>query len=197
MVEDDPYGELRFEGAHRRTIFSYLPDRTVYLGSFSKTIAPSFRIGWVVAPPALYDKLLVAKQAADLHTNYFSQRVIHRYLVDNDLDAHIARIASAYEAQKNAMVEAAGRHFPEGVRHTRPDGGMFLWAELPEGASSLELFDIAVRDKVVFVPGVPFYTYGGGKNTLRLNFSCADKQKIEEGMARLGRSIRELTAKKG
>ena len=163
------------------------------LGSFSKTVAPSLRIGWLVAPPPIMDKLVIAKQAADLHTNALAQRILHRFLTDNDLDAHIATIIRAYGRQKEAMIAAIRDHFPAGVQCTDPEGGMFLWVTLPEGMSSMALFDAAIRKKVAFVPGTPFYVDRKDSNTLRLNFSCSDEPTIVEGIRRLGTSIKELS----
>lgn len=194
FVEDDPYGELRFRGEHLPPVRSWLGDRSLLLGSFSKVAAPGFRIGWVVAPKPVMEKLVTAKQAADLHTSTLAQRIMWRHLTDNDLDAHIARIRERYGAHRDQMVAAIERHFPEGVTCSRPDGGMFLWVRLPEGCSAMELFDKAIGRKVAFVPGAPFYADGGGRNTMRLNFSNAVPEKIEEGISRLGECIREFLA---
>lgn len=192
LIQDDPYGDLRFGGEPRRSFCHYLPQNTILLGSFSKTIAPGLRIGWLAAPDAIMQKLIVAKQASDLHTNYLSQRIIHQYLVDNDVDEHIAEIISVYGRQRDAMIESITTHFPPDVAFTRPDGGMFLWATLPKGISSMALFDRAIAEKVAFVPGNPFYVTPWNANTLRLNFSCVDKATIETGIKRLGDAIREM-----
>ncbi len=154
---------------------------------------PSLRLGWLVAPPPIMDKLVIAKQAADLHTNALAQRILHRFLTDNDLDAHIATIIRAYGRQKEAMIAAIRDHFPAGVQCTDPEGGMFLWVTLPEGMSSMALFDAAIKKKVAFVPGAPFYVDRKDSNTLRLNFSCSDEPTIVEGIRRLGTSIKELS----
>jgi 2-aminoadipate transaminase len=195
LIEDDPYGDLRFEGEAKQPFRELLPDNTVMLGSFSKTIVPGFRLGWIVAPKRIMEKLIIAKQAADLHTSHFTQAIIYQYLKDNDVDKHIGKIRTAYGNQCKAMVASIGKHFPAGVTHTTPEGGMFLWAELPRGATSLELFDLAVRDKVIFVPGDPFYVKKKGTRTMRLNFSCVDEKTIEAGISRLGAAIRELLQK--
>lgn len=193
IIQDDPYGDLRFTGSRRLSFKRLLPAQTVLLGSFSKTVAPSLRIGWLVAPPPLMDKLVIAKQAADLHTDALAQRILHRFLTDNDLDVHIATIIRAYGRQKEAMIGAIRDHFPAGVQCTDPEGGMFLWVTLPEGMSSMALFDAAIRQKVAFVPGTPFYVDRKDSNTLRLNFSCSDEPTIVEGIRRLGTSIKELS----
>ena len=194
IIQDDPYGDLRFSGEPKISFKKLAPENTVLLGSFSKTVAPALRLGWLVAPPAIMDKLVIAKQAADLHSDYLAQRILHRYLSDNDIDAHIATIIDQYGKQKEAMIGAIKDFFPPEVRFTNPEGGMFLWITLPEGMSSLALFEAAIQKKVAFVPGTPFYVDRKDSNTLRLNFSCSDEATIVEGIKRLGESIRELCA---
>ncbi|GAB1262634.1 aminotransferase-like domain-containing protein [Aurantivibrio plasticivorans] len=192
FIEDNPYGDLRFSGKHQTSFKHWLPEQTVLLGSFSKTVVPGFRLGWIAAPTSLMEKLIIAKQAADLHTNQLSQCIVHQYIVDNDLNAHIREIVAAYGKQKDAMQSAIEKHFPKEVRHTNPEGGMFLWATLPEGASALKLFEIAAEKKVLFVPGDPFYINQTHKNTLRLNYSCVDQATIVEGIERLACAMQEL-----
>jgi 2-aminoadipate transaminase len=194
VVEDDPYGELRFSGRPKTSFMNLAPENTILLGSFSKTVVPALRLGWVVAPKPVIDKLVIAKQAADLHTNSFSQYVLYQYLINNDPSEHIARIVTQYAAQKQAMVEAISRHFPESVTYTNPDGGMFLWATLPNNISSMKLFEIAVKDGVCIVPGHPFYIGKDDVSTMRLNFSCMDEATIEEGIKRLGKAIYQLSS---
>ncbi|HUS73590.1 MAG TPA: PLP-dependent aminotransferase family protein [Sedimentisphaerales bacterium] len=193
LIEDDPYGDLRFTGADKESFGKILPENAILLGTFSKTIVPSFRLGWITAPShAVMEKLIIAKQASDLHTNYFIQRVICQYLADNDLDEHIGKIIKVYNSQRLAMIKSIEKYFPSNVSHTHPEGGMFLWVTLPEGVSSMELFDLAIKDKVAFVPGNPFYINKDKTNTLRLNFSCVDEETIETGIKRLGKSIEKL-----
>jgi len=190
FVEDDPYGELRFLGEDLPSVFSFCEHKGLLCGSFSKIAAPGFRIGWVVAPEKeIYDKLVIAKQAADLHTSTVSQAIMRRYLETNDIDSHVELIRERYGRQRECMVEMIGKYFPDGVTITRPEGGMFLWVTMPEECSSMQLLDMAVKDKVAFVPGKPFYVDGSGDNTLRLNFSNSDEVRIEEGIKRLGRAI--------
>jgi 2-aminoadipate transaminase len=191
LIEDDPYGELRFKGEDIPPIYSALKGGGLLLGSFSKIVAPGFRVGWIVAPEAIREKLVIAKQAADLHTSTLTQMVLGHYLATNDIEAHIAAIRDQYGKQRDVMIEAIRTYFPEEIRFTRPDGGMFLWVTLPEGCSSMDLFDRAIQRKVAFVPGLPFYVDGSGANTLRLNFSNSDEEKIEEGIQRLGQCIGE------
>ncbi len=195
LIEDDPYGELRFTGESKQSFKELLPDNTILLGSFSKTIVPGFRLGWIAAPQYVMDKLIIAKQASDLHTSHFTQSIIYHYLHDNDVEAHIEKIRDAYGRQCRAMLSSIKKHFPQTVKHTTPEGGMFLWAELPQNAAALDLFELAVKDKVIFVPGDPFYVNKTRTSTMRLNFSCADEETIEIGISRLGKAIRELLQK--
>lgn len=186
IVEDDPYGELRFLGNEKSSFYKLIPENTVLLGSFSKIVVPSFRIGWIVASDEIMDKLVVAKQASDLHTNYFGQRIIYEYLKEFDIDQHIEKIKVAYGKQREAMVKAIEEHFPKEVKVTQPEGGMFLWVTLPEGISAMEIFEKAIEKRVAFVPGDPFYINKKDVNTLRLNFSSVDEETIRIGIKRLG-----------
>lgn len=195
LVEDDPYGELRFSGQPKMSFMNLAPENTILLGTFSKTVVPAFRLGWVVAPKPIIDKMVIAKQAADLHTNSFSQHVLYQYLISNDPAAHIAKIVTQYAAQKQAMIEAISRHFPESVNYTNPDGGMFLWATLPNNISSMKLFEMAIKDGVCIVPGHPFYIGKDDVSTMRLNFSCMDEATIEEGIKRLGKAAHQLISR--
>ncbi|MFQ2368364.1 aminotransferase-like domain-containing protein [Aeromonas enteropelogenes] len=192
MVEDDPYGELRFEGEHLPPIAKLAPNNTVLLGSFSKTVVPAFRLGWMLVPDWLRKKVTIAKQATDLHSNAFSQQVLHRFLCDNSLDAHLEKIKEVYGRQRAAMEAALARHCPPGVSYTRPEGGMFLWLTLPPSVSAMALFDEAIKEKVAFVPGAPFYVRPEIQNTLRLSFSCVDEATIEEGVKRLCRALTRM-----
>ena len=192
LIEDDPYGELRFRGSGLSSFYQMVPNNTVMLGSFSKIVAPSFRIGWLVARDEIMEKLVIAKQASDLHTNYLGQRIILQYLKDNDIDEHIEKIRTAYGKQRDAMIEAIGECFPEEVRYTRPEGGMFLWITLPGNLPAMEVFNKAVGRKVAFVPGDPFYVNKKDVNTLRLNFSCVDGDTIRIGIKRLGDVLKEM-----
>ncbi len=192
LIEDDAYGDLRFVGEDKRSFKELLPDNTIMLGSFSKTIIPGFRLGWIVASKTIMDKLIVAKQAADLHTCHFTQCIICQYLKDNDIRNHISKIRDAYGNQCMAMLHAIKEYFPPGVMHTNPEGGMFLWAELPRNATSLDLFNLAVKQNVIFVPGDPFYIGKKKTRTMRLNFSCVDEETIRTGINKLGDVIRRL-----
>lgn len=190
LVEDNPYGELRFMGQHLPPVRAYASAPSVLLGSFSKVVSPGLRLGWVCAPQEVLNPMITAKQASDLHTPGFTQRILHRYLMDNDVDTHIASIRARYGAQRDAMVQAIRQHFPEEVAYTEPEGGMFLWCTLPEGISAEALFHKAIERKVAFVPGRPFYV-DETDDTFRLNFSNSSPELIDEGIARLGQCLRE------
>ena len=192
LIEDDPYGELRFLGKDKPSFYQLIPENTVLLGSFSKIVVPSFRIGWIVAKDEIMEKLIVAKQASDLHTNYFGQRIIMQYLKDNDINEHIAIIRQAYGRQRDAMVSAIREYFPEETQYTQPEGGMFLWITLPKGVSAMTVFNEAINRKVAFVPGVPFYVNKKEVNTLRLNFSSVDEETIRIGIKRLGEVLKDM-----
>ncbi|MTV48535.1 aminotransferase class I/II-fold pyridoxal phosphate-dependent enzyme [Heliobacillus mobilis] len=189
IIEDDPYGELRFLGSEQPSFYKIIPENTVLLGSFSKIVVPSFRIGWIVARKEVMEKLIIAKQASDLHTNYFGQRIIHQLLTDYSIDDHIETIRKAYGSQRDVMVEAIEAYFPKDIQYTKPEGGMFLWVTLPEGVSAVQVFNEAIARKVAFVPGDPFYINKKGVNTLRLNFSCTNEDMTRQGIQRLGEVI--------
>ena len=192
LIEDNPYGELRFMGEDLPSMKSYLPKNTIVLGSFSKVVTPGLRLGWICAGMDVMEKIVVAKQSSDLHSNYLSQRAVYQYLVDNDLDEHILKIRHVYKRQRDLMVSMIEAHFPREIKCTKPEGGMFLWVTLPENISSLDLFKLATKENVAFVPGRAFYVDGGGENTLRLNFSNSDEEKIEQGIKRLAKVIRTV-----
>jgi 2-aminoadipate transaminase len=192
LVEDDAYGELNFAGKSLPSFRQYLPEQTIITGSFSKILAPGIRMGWVVAPPAIMEQLVIAKQASDLHSNYLSQRIAYEYLTHEDIDAKIRIIQARYKAQAELMVSLMKELMPASVRFTTPQGGMFVWVTLPEGISSMEVFERALKENVAVLPGTPFYTDGGGKDTLRLNFSNSSPEKIRAGIERLARVIRDM-----
>ena len=192
FVEDNPYGELRFMGSDIAPVKSFCMDNVLLLGSFSKVVVPSFRLGWVCARKEFIEKLIVAKQASDLHSSSFVQRVINQVLVDHNMDDHIDAIREVYKKQRDAMVNAIKAHFNGDIKCTKPEGGMFLWADLPDGMSSMKLFDAAVKKDVAFVPGFPFYCDDGGESTMRLNYSNADEASIDIGIKRLADAFYEL-----
>lgn len=191
MVADDPYGELRYSGEEVPSIRNFIKENSILLGSFSKIAAPGLRLGWVCANHEIMDKLITAKQAADLHTSYFSQRVLYQYLIDNDLDEHIAEIRELYKNQQGIMLNAIKEYFPPEVKFTSPEGGMFLWVTLPEGISALSLLDECAKANVAFVPGDPFYVDTENVNTMRLNYTNSTEEEIVTGIKRLASVIKK------
>jgi DNA-binding transcriptional MocR family regulator len=161
----------------------------LYCGSFSKTLAPGLRVGWVCAAKPVISKLVLMKQAADLHSATLNQMAIHRVASDG-FEKQLTRIRATYKARRDAMLASLERHMPEGVRWTRPDGGMFIWVTLPERLDGAALLAESIKsERVAFVPGKAFFADGSGSNTIRLSFSCASEAMIEEGIKRLGRVI--------
>ena len=195
FVEDDPYGEIRFEGQFQTPVFALNPEHTIWCGSFSKMISPGLRTGWICAPKELMPHLLRIKQAADLHTNNVVQRIIFHFLTDNNLEDHLSKVRSVYKAQKDCMIESIKKQFPDDVSYTNPEGGMFIWATLPENMNSEELLKEAIPEKVVFVPGKSFFTTDEGHRNMRLNYSNSSEVIIEEGIKRLGKIMKVRTKK--
>jgi 2-aminoadipate transaminase len=192
IVEDDPYGELRFEGTDLPALISYETSAPIiYSGTGSKIMAPGMRIAWLVIPDGeIREKIVLAKQGADLHTGTFAQYVFHEYVSTGDaFDAHVRRIAETYAHRRGVMAEALSQFMPEGVRFTRPAGGMFLWVTVP-GVDTTDLLRISAESKVVFVPGVNFYSGRDVHDGMRLNFSNAPEKNIRVGVERLAHAIR-------
>jgi 2-aminoadipate transaminase len=201
ILEDDPYGQLRYEGEHLPPIVHLdaehhgsratgaLTGDVIYLGTLSKTLAPGLRIGWVVAPEGVIDRLVQLKQGADLHTSTFAQMVALEAARGGFVDRHVRELRVVYDERRRAMLAALEHHFPPGASWTRPAGGLFLWATLPAGLDSREVLKHAVAAKVAYVPGEPFHANGGGERTLRLNFSYCPPDLIAEGIRRLGEAI--------
>ncbi len=191
IVEDNPYGDLWFDTPPPPPLSARNPEGCLYLGSFSKVLAPGLRLGFLVAPKALYPKLLQAKQAADLHSPGFNQRMVAEVMKDGFLDRHVPTIRALYKSQRDAMLAALKREMPEGVSWNTPDGGMFLWARLPAGMNAVELLPKAVDKNVAFVPGAAFYADKADERTLRLSFVTASVEQINIGVAALAAAIRE------
>ncbi len=192
VIEDNPYGDLWFDQAPAASLSSRLPEQSLYLGSFSKILAPGLRLGYVVAPKALYPKLLQAKQAADLHTPSFNQRVVAEVLKDGFIDRHVPTIRALYKRQCEAMLQALEREMAGlDVTWNRPAGGMFLWAQLPKGMDAVKLLPHAVDKNVAFVPGSAFYAANPVQETLRLSFVTSTVEQIQTGVAALAQTIRE------
>jgi 2-aminoadipate transaminase len=191
IVEDNPYGDLWFDAPPPAPLTARNPEGCIYLGSFSKTLAPGLRLGYVVAPPALYPKLLQAKQAADLHTPSFNQRLVHEVLRDGFLDQHVPRIRSLYKTQRDAMLVALKAYMPDSVSWNAPEGGMFLWLKLAQGVDTVKLLEKAVERGVAFVPGAAFYADSAEHNAMRLCFVTASSEQINTGVKALAQVIRE------
>ncbi|MDW5444666.1 PLP-dependent aminotransferase family protein [Polaromonas sp. SM01] len=191
LVEDNPYGDLWFDEAPPLPLTARNPEGCVYLGSFSKVLAPGLRLGFMVAPKALYPKLLQAKQAADLHSPGFNQRMVAEVMKGGFLDRHVPTIRALYKSQRDAMLAAMQREMPEDVSWNTPAGGMFLWARLPAGMSAVDLLPKAVDKNVAFVPGAAFYAEQADERTLRLSFVTASSEQIKLGIAALAAAIRE------
>jgi len=192
IVEDNPYGDLWFDAPPPAPLTARNPDGGLYLGSFSKILAPGLRLGFLVAPAALYPKLLQAKQAADLHSPSFNQRLVSAVLKDGFLERHVPTIRALYASQCRAMLAALEREMAGlGVQWNAPDGGMFLWARLPEGMDATALLPHAVERGVAFVPGAPFFTDAPDTRSLRLSFVTATVEQIDRGIAALAQTVRE------
>jgi 2-aminoadipate transaminase len=205
IVEDDPYGQLRYEGEHlpplvvldrdnRSRDGGYTLGNVIYLGSFSKTLAPGLRLGWIVAPPEVIAKLVQLKQGADLHTSTFAQVVAYEVARGNFLDEHVKRIRNVYRERRDVMLEALAEYFPPEITWTRPKGGLFLWVTLPTGMDADELLQEALKQNVAFVPGDCFFAPNGpnreGSRHFRMNFSYPRPEQIREGIRRLSVTVK-------
>ncbi|HAL60794.1 MAG TPA: aminotransferase [Chloroflexi bacterium] len=213
LIEDDPYGELRYEGDHipplvvldernlsktsggKANAEGFFEGNVIYMSTFSKTLAPGLRLGWVVAPEGVVGRLVQAKQGADLHTSTLTQMLAYEVVRTGFLDGHVRELRKVYRERRDVMLKAMEEHFPEGVRWTRPQGGLFLWVTVPEEIDTAELLEEAVEEKVAFVPGSAFFADGQGHNTMRLNFSNAQPEMIQEGIRRLGKVIEKRLEK--
>jgi 2-aminoadipate transaminase len=201
IIEDDPYGQLRYEGenlpavelidANIREKNGHYTGNVIYLSTFSKILAPGIRLAWVIAPTEVINKLITAKQGADLHTATFNQIVAHEVSQHGFLDKHVTLIQDTYRIRRDTMLESLEENMPDGVTWTHPQGGLFLWATLPGNLNTTELLPEAIKEKVAFVPGPSFYATGEGLNTMRLNFSCCKPELINEGIARMGKLIKK------
>lgn len=189
LIEDNPYGDLCYRGDPLPKLLNMNPGGVIYLGSFSKILTPGIRLGYVVAPLTLIRKLEQAKQASDLHTSLLTQMAVYEVIKDGFLDQHIPTIRSLYSGQCDVMLDAMSQHFPAAVKWTRPEGGMFIWVTLPAHIDSKQLLEDALAQNVAFVPGGPFYANEVETNTLRLSFVTVSPEKINEGIARLGKLI--------
>jgi len=207
IVEDDPYGQLRYEGEHIPSVVSldskfrgpnggHYSGNVIYLSTFSKLLAPGLRLAWVIAPPQVIRKLVMAKQAADLHTSSFIQYVAYEVAKGGFIDEHVKMIRSTYKERRDVMIEMMEEMFPAEVTWRKPQGGMFLWGILPEDMDAADVLKHAIEKKVAFVPGMAFHPKGDGKNTMRLNFSYSSPDLIREGVTRLGDALKEVIKEK-
>ncbi len=196
IIEDNPYGELRFEGERPPSIKAFdTQGRVIYLGTFSKIFCPGLRVGWTLGDGEVLQKYIFVKQGADLHTSTLTQREINKFLEIYSIDEHIEKIKKVYRKRRDVMMGAIKKHFPEEVRYTYPQGGLFTWCELPEGMDAKEVFKKSIEENVAFVPGGSFYPNGGKENTFRLNYSMMSEEKIQEGIRRLGKVLDKEIAK--
>ena len=190
VLEDNPYGEIRFAGQHVPAVKSFdKSGHVLYMSTFSKTLAPGFRLGWLVADEDVVNKLTVLKQSADLHTDNLAQFAVAQFFADNDVDAHVKEISALYGKRKDLMLEGIKKYFPEGVKYTDPEGGMFLWVEVPGVDDTVELFKECLEHDVAFVPGDPFFAGEVQPGAFRLNYSDMKEDQIEVGLKRLGAAL--------
>ena len=196
VLEDDPYGELRFDGDKVPSLKSMdTKGNIIFLGSFSKILMPGLRIAWMVADPTIIDKVVKLKQAVDLQSSSFGQRQTSFFIDMYDLDAHVAKIKELYKKRRNLMCDSMKEYFPEGITFTYPEGGLFTWVTLPEGMDAKELMPKVLAKNVAYVPGGPFYPHGGNANHFRLNYSNMPEERIVEGIKRLAEVLKEELAK--
>lgn len=192
ILEDDPYGSLRFEGEPLPNLFELAPEHVIYAGTFSKILAPGFRVGWIVAGEEVFDQIMTTKQAGDLQVSTYIQMLLFEVTQHGYIDRQIERICDYYRQQRDTMLAAMDKHFPKEVKYERPSGGMFIWCELPEQLDATKIVEQAMEQNVAYVPGAPFHPYGEGKNTLRLSFSQATLNEIDVGIERLGKVFTQV-----
>ena len=191
VVDDNPYGDVRFEGETLSTLKALGGEGVIALRTFSKIVAPGLRIGWMNGPKTIIDQFEKVKQCADLHTSTFNQYLIYEFMAQGLLEPHIVKIKADYLNKRNVMLKAMEENFPEEVTWTHPQGGLFLWVTLPTHMSATELFPKAIDLNVAYVPGQPFFPHAEGDNTLRLNYSFSTPDEIEEGIKRLAKLFKE------
>jgi 2-aminoadipate transaminase len=191
VVEDDPYGQLRYEGEEIAPVHSLIPERTVHLSTFSKTLTPGLRLGWIICDEALMRRFVQAKQGCDLHTGTLAQYIAGDICQRGLLEPHVRQLRQVYRERRDTMLDALAEFWPEGCSWTRPQGGLFLWAQVPVSIDTTEFLKVALEEKVAYVPGVNFYAYrDGGHNCMRLNFSYSSPDVIVEGVRRLGVALK-------
>lgn len=192
ILEDSPYKEIRFDGESLPTIYSMCPERVILLGTLSKTFAPGLRLGWVLASEQVIEKIIVAKQSADLCTPILNQELAGRYIASGKFDENLKKTIAMYRGKRDLMLECLEKYMPEGVTWTKPDGGLFMLVTLPKNMDARDLFNLAIKENVAFIIGEVFFCDGGGQNTLRLNFSYVSDEKMVEGVKRLARATKKL-----
>lgn len=192
VIEDDPYGELRYVGKDKSLLKSLCPQQVLLMGSFSKIISPGMRIGWVVSPQEINTRLFVAKEASDLHASTLDQRIIYQYLIDNNLDDKLSHTKAYYAHQRHLMLEAMKKYFPKEIKVAPSEGGMFFWVTLPKEVLAKTVFKKAIEHKVIFIPGDPFYVDAHNIHTLRLNYTSPKTEELEEGIKRLAAVFKEV-----
>ena len=192
VLEDSPYRELRFDGEQQPLMYSMDDERVILFGTFSKTLLPGFRIGWIIAPVHIIEKLIVAKQSTDLCTPVFDQAVAAKYLEKGLFEKNLKKTIELYRGKRDHMLACFEKYMPAGVKWTRPEGGLFLFVTLPEGNNATELFNVAIKENVAFVIGEAFHCDGSGKNTMRINFSFMNEERTEEGVKRLAKAIKKM-----
>ena len=197
IVEDDPYGKLRYDGPHIKPIKSFDDEgRVIYMSTFSKILSPGFRLAWAIADEELLRKMIICKQALDLCTNTFTQFIAQEFIRRGSLDLHIMKICEIYKPKRDIMMKAMPKYFPEGYECYKPQGGMFAWVTLPEGIDTETMFLDAIKQKIAYVHGKAFHVDGGGGRSMRLNFSYSTDEQIEEGMQRLANVIKDKLEKR-
>ncbi|NLC72678.1 MAG: PLP-dependent aminotransferase family protein [Ruminococcaceae bacterium] len=193
VLEDNPYSELRFAGTHQPSLATYLGEQCALLGTFSKIVSPGMRIGWVATTnKPLLEKLLAHKTTMDLHTNIFGQMVMERFLAENDLDKHIEETIELYKNKAEYMIACMEKYLPAGVTYTKPEGGMFIWATMPEGIAAVDVQNATIKKGVSVCAGDPFYESDRGVRTMRINYSNSSDEAIERGIKVLGEVIKEF-----
>jgi len=192
LIEDNPYVELRFSGTQPPSMKDFLGDQVIALGSFSKIFSPAMRMGWICASPDIIKALTAIKSACDMHTNYFTQRILFQYLQDNDFDAHLQATIDIYRSKCALMLNALAEELPSDVSFVRPEGGMFTWLTLPEDIKAMDLLSVCKERGVYYIPGIPFYASTPNEHTLRLNFSNSSDENIAKGVKILGQAIEEF-----
>lgn len=191
VIEDNPYGELRFQGEPLPSVKSFDSTGNILCtGSFSKIFCPGFRIGWIAGDKDIIRKYVLVKQGADLQCNTIAQMIIAEYLNRYDIDTHIRKIVGTYKKRRDIAIESIKKYFPDGIKYTVPEGGLFTWIELPDNISARKILDKCLEKKIAFVPGGSFFPNGGKENTFRINFSNMPEDKIESGLKTIGEVIK-------